>query len=124
MINPHDYEGSIPLYLRPNDMTGGAILSQNVATDNVVLKLNVPRRTGRKRRKGTQGPFMTPAELGEVESHVPHSDPVFQVTSYARLDNIDKLRRTLQDNINNYKVEVAGTIEQTHRYRGLCIVKT
>jgi hypothetical protein len=39
--------------------------------------------------------------------------------SHSRLDNPKDLLRSLQDNVGKYQIEAVGTIDQTHRYRGI-----
>lgn len=89
------------------------ILSTNVSTNNVLLKITVPKRTGLKRRKGSQGPFhegleniidsetgTKPRKLGSLTKH----------TEY--------LIRTMRDNPTAYQAQATGTIGRTHRFRG------
>ncbi|KAH7310361.1 RNA polymerase III transcription factor IIIC subunit-domain-containing protein [Rhexocercosporidium sp. MPI-PUGE-AT-0058] len=57
ILNSVDPEECIPLYLRQNDPMCVPILSHNTPTNNVLLKITVPKRTGRKRKRGSQDPF-------------------------------------------------------------------
>ncbi|PMD37773.1 hypothetical protein L207DRAFT_464242 [Hyaloscypha variabilis F] len=57
IINCIDPDECIPLYLRYRDPTSAPILSQSTSTQNIVLKITVPKRTGRRRKKGSQDPF-------------------------------------------------------------------
>ncbi|KAL2135396.1 hypothetical protein VTI74DRAFT_8629 [Chaetomium olivicolor] len=107
---------SVPLYLRYDNPTARPLTSHNALTHNVVLKVTVPKRTGRKRKRGTNGPWE-----GEVEEAVYGKDSVAspEVLSRDRLDTPRLIRRKLQDNIGKYTVEPIGVINNTHRYRGL-----
>lgn len=90
-----------------------SIVSHNASTHNVLLKVTVPKRTGRKRKRGTDGPWegeARPAGDGE------------QVSSQGRADHPKTLLRKLQDNVGNYRVETVGVIKHTHRYRGLDVL--
>lgn len=87
-------------------------MSHNARTHNVVLKVTVPKRTGRKRKKGTNDPWE-----GDVE--VPDAASNMQVHSQARLDNPRLLRRKMADNVDKCQVEAVGVIKHTHRFRGL-----
>lgn len=91
-------------------------MSHSATSHNVVLKVTVPKRTGRKRKRGTDGPWE-----GEVEmTHAPRSrSPREQICSKSRLDNPKVLRRKMQDNVDNYDVEAVGVIKHTHRFRGM-----
>lgn len=86
-----------------------SIVSHNASTHNVLLKVTVPKRTGRKRKRGTYGPW---------EGHVSPPDDAEQVSSQSRADHPKTLRRKLQDNVGSYHIETAGVIKHTHRYRG------
>ena len=114
-------KGCIPLYLRPNDPLCSPLLSYNSLTRNVLLKITVPKRTGRKRRRGTDGPFLgdtvqnkSPDQhtvdshrLGVVATGMDESRRTSEsssILSQAQQDNPILILRTLQDNINNYKV--------------------
>jgi general transcription factor 3C polypeptide 5 (transcription factor C subunit 1) len=91
------------------------LTSHNALTHNVILKVTVPKRTGRKRKRGTNGPWE-----GEVEQPAGGQDSVIapDVVSRDRLDTPQVIRRKLQDNIGKYTVEPIGVVNSTHRYRG------
>ncbi|EAQ85987.1 hypothetical protein CHGG_07240 [Chaetomium globosum CBS 148.51] len=107
---------SVPLYLRYDNPTARPLTSHNALTHNVVLKVTVPKRTGRKRKRGTDGPWE-----GEVEQPAHGGSSVVspEVLSRDRLDTPQVIRRKLQDNVGKYVVEPVGVINNTHRYRGL-----
>ncbi|KAH8908982.1 hypothetical protein BR93DRAFT_977074 [Coniochaeta sp. PMI_546] len=48
---------SVPLYFRPDNPTVRPLTSHNAASHNVIVKVTVPKRTGRKRKRGSDGPF-------------------------------------------------------------------
>ncbi len=105
---------SVPLYLRPNNPTVRPLTSHNALTHNVVLKVKVPKRTGRKRKRGSNDPFE-----GEVEPPAAHPE---EVLSREKIDSPKALRRRLRDNVGKYTVEPVGIIRNTHRYRGIVIL--
>lgn len=87
-----------------------SIVSHNASTHNVLLKVTVPKRTGRKRKRGTDGPWEgTASSAGDDE----------QVSSQKRADHPKTLLRKLQDNVDDYRVDTVGVIKHTHRYRGM-----
>jgi general transcription factor 3C polypeptide 5 (transcription factor C subunit 1) len=86
------------------------LLSHNSATNNLLLKITVPKRTGRKRKRGSQDPY---------EEVRPLEDDDEEVQSHSRMDKPSSLLRKLQDTKGSYKIEVAGQITQSHRYRGM-----
>lgn len=103
---------SIPLYLNPESPFCKPILSHSARTHNVVLKVTVPKRTGRKRKRGLQD------WQGDVDVQGASIASEEQVLSRSRLDDPKVLRRKLEDNIGAYHVEAVGTVKQTHRFRG------
>lgn len=91
-------------------------MSHNAASHNVVLKITVPKRTGRRRKKGSNGPWE--GDVGITNASAA-GDNEGQVSSVARLDEPKMLRRKLQDNVGKYAVEAVGIIKRTHRFRAL-----
>lgn len=77
--------------------------STSKPTGNILLKVTVPRRTGRRRKKGTQDPFVTGPE--EQPGHL----------------GAEEIRRRLEDNIGKYQVDAVGRVGRTHVFRGLPI---
>lgn len=94
-----------------------SILSHNASTHNVLLKVTVPRRTGRKRKRGTGGPWE--GEASASGTAAPQESGLRdQVASQKRADHPKTVLRKLQDNPESYQVETVGVIKHTHRYRG------
>jgi general transcription factor 3C polypeptide 5 (transcription factor C subunit 1) len=117
ILNSVDPEECVPLYLRFNDPTCAPILSHNSSTNNVLLKVTVPKRTGRKRKRGSQDPYTD--DSGTVVA--PRGDDVpveSNLCSQSRMDNPTSLVRKLKDNIGKYTIEAVAEVRQTHRYRG------
>lgn len=93
------------------------IVSSNVTTRNVVLHITVPKRTGRRRRKGSTGPYMSYAETnGQASNGALDGDNRASARS-TRHGNAGYLLRGLRDNEGSYKIKPVGVIEQTHRFR-------
>lgn len=107
---------SIPFYLTPEDPFCKPIMSHNARSHNVVLKVTVRKRTGRKRKRGTNDPWEGDIELPDAETEAVEEN---EVHSRSRLDDPKILRRKLEDNVNSYQVEAVGVIKHTHRFRGL-----
>lgn len=89
-------------------------MSHYASSHNILFKVTVPKRTGRKRKRGTNEPWQ-----GEVEQPVQDADPSATLSSKAGLDDAKILRRKLQDNSDRYEAEAVGVIKHTHRYRGM-----
>ena len=86
-------------------------MSHHALAHNVVLKVTVPKRTGRKRKRGSDDPF-------EGEMVAPFAGvPKDNVCSKSRLDNPRVVRRKLQDNVDKYRVEPVGLVKGIHRFR-------
>ena len=94
-------------------------MSHNAASHNIVLKVVVPKRTGRKRKREPDSPWVEPCTSTAVESHQRLAEPPANVLSYARKDDPRLLRRKLEENIGRYTADAIGTIRHTHRFRGL-----
>ena len=117
IIDSNNPEECVPLYLRYNDPMCVPILSHNTPTNNVLLKIEVPKRTGRKRKRGSQDPFAHDPNAPKPPE-LRYQGINGNLLSYSRLDNAAHIRRSLHDNVKRCKVEVVGEIRQTHRYRG------
>lgn len=89
------------------------LLSANVNTNNVLLKITVPKRTGLKRRKGLQGPFHEGLENFIDPEPGAKQRKLGSVTKDTRY-----LIRTMRDNSTTYQVQAIGTVGCTHRFRG------
>lgn len=91
-------------------------MSHDAASNNIVLKVTMPKRTGRKRKRGSDEPFSGDINLADAPVGSAHDE---QVCSVSRLDDPTLLLRKLQDNVDRYRVEAVGSIKESHRYRGL-----
>lgn len=99
---------SAQLLLRPDDAMSRPIRSTSNLSNNVLLKVTVPKKTGRKRKRGSNAPFQdAPAETA--------SEPVPRPTA-------KELLRSLRDNQSKYHIEPVGSVERTHVFRGKCVV--
>jgi len=106
---------SIPLYLNPDNPFRRPINSHNATTHNVLLKVTIPKRTGRRRKRGTDSPWEGEVAMTDADAPLQYGT---KVCSLAKLDEPRLLRRKMQDNVGNYHVEAVGTINSTHRFRG------
>ena len=93
----------ISVSLRPDDPFAKRLLSTPVRTNNLLLKVTVPKRTGRKRRRGTSGPFLANEEANQGASQTYVDAPT--------------IYKSLQDNASTYKVSLVGIVDETHRFR-------
>ncbi|KAF2125524.1 transcription factor tfiiic complex a box associated subunit sfc1 [Dothidotthia symphoricarpi CBS 119687] len=92
----------ISVSLRPDDPFAKRLLSTPVTTSNLLLKVTVPKRTGRRRKRGSLGPFLAEGETGSTTT--PYVDAAV-------------IYMSLQDNVSTYKVALAGMVDETHRFR-------
>jgi general transcription factor 3C polypeptide 5 (transcription factor C subunit 1) len=99
----------ISVSLRPDDPFAKRLLSTPVRTNNLLLKVTVPKRTGRKRKRGTSGPFLSEEE---IENNAGNANKTYVHAS--------TIYRSLQDNASTYKVALAGIVDETHRFRSKC----
>ncbi|PSS00793.1 RNA polymerase III transcription factor IIIC subunit-domain-containing protein, partial [Coniella lustricola] len=118
VLNPGNPHLSVPIYLHPEDPTSRPMMSHYASSHNIVFKVTVPKRTGRKRKRGSDEPWQGPL-------HEPSAHPAQEVTnstsfgSVAKLDEPKSLRQKLQENVGRYHAEAVGIIRHTHRYRGM-----
>jgi general transcription factor 3C polypeptide 5 (transcription factor C subunit 1) len=105
ILNPPKADTPANLVLRPEDVMARPIQSMSCPSNNVLLKVTVPKWTGRKRKRGSDEPF-TDAVPEIVEEPSP------------RRTSKDLLR-SLQDNASKYKIETVGKVERTHVFRGM-----
>ncbi|KAK5134773.1 hypothetical protein LTR08_006148 [Meristemomyces frigidus] len=87
--------------LRPHDPLAKKISSKGIETNNLLLKVTLPKRTGRKRKRGSNDPFTvaSPSRLHGKTIRTP------------------ELLRRLRDNENAYSIQPIGVIHETHRFR-------
>ncbi|KAI0969721.1 RNA polymerase III transcription factor IIIC subunit-domain-containing protein [Xylaria arbuscula] len=107
---------ALPLWFRPDNPASKPIVSHHAASNNILLKITVPRRTGRRRKRGSDEPF---SGESNIQDPTPVSSQVNTVRSVARQDRPKTILRRLQDNSDQYQVEAVGMIRDSHRYRGL-----
>ncbi|RYP11770.1 hypothetical protein DL765_007612 [Monosporascus sp. GIB2] len=107
---------SLPIWLRRDNPTTKPIVSQHASSNGILLKITVPKRTGRKRKRGSNEPFSGDAHRsgGTTGDGV-----VDRVASFGRQDAPESVLRKMQDNIGRYRAEAVGMVRDTHRYRGL-----
>lgn len=96
-----DTDKTLGLKFQPDDPTARAIISLRNNTDNLLLNFALPKRTGRKRKRGSNDPFADDPSVGRAKKDA----------SY--------LVRSLIDNPRSYKIDVVGSIKSTHVWRTL-----
>ncbi|EQL30937.1 hypothetical protein BDFG_06691 [Blastomyces dermatitidis ATCC 26199] len=120
LLNPPRQDSSINLFLSPEDGMSRPLSSICNPANNILLKITVPKRTGRKRKRGSDEPFTN--DLNDVEEA---SEPASPTTSRSsatvpsRALNARALLRRLQDNVGKYEVEAIGCVERMHNFRGM-----
>lgn len=104
LVDSRDQDEPARLSLRPADRMARTIGAGVVPGNNLLLKIDVPKRTGRKRKRGSRDPFRTDQELAELDqSHKP--------------SQTDRLVGAIQDNPDKLEFRVVGPIVRTHRFR-------
>ncbi|EGE05386.1 RNA polymerase III transcription factor subunit [Trichophyton equinum CBS 127.97] len=105
MLDASNRDSPLTLMLNPEDVMSRPIRSTSKQTNNILLKVTVPRRTGRRRKRGSQDPF--------VDSHEDR-----EATPLSQLDARGLLQR-LQEDAGRYQVDIVGQVNRTHVFRGL-----
>ncbi|KAJ5182485.1 RNA polymerase III transcription factor subunit [Penicillium capsulatum] len=105
ILNPAKANTPAHLILRPEDAMARPIQSTSSQSNNILLKVTVPKRTGRKRKRGSDEPFTdaTPDSASGPPKRRPAKD----------------LLRSLRDNATSYTIQPVGKIERTHVFRGM-----
>ena len=106
-------EAPIELSLRPDDVWAKRTQAGITQSGNVVLRVTVPKRTGRKRKRGSDEPFEYHDDR-MADSTTNDSDHPQIQDSKANV-----LLKTLQDNPESYSIAPIGTIEHIYRFRNL-----
>lgn len=105
ILNPAKVNAPAHLILRPEDAMARPIQSTSSQTNNILLKVTVPKWTGRKRKRGSDEPFTdaAPEDISGTPKRRPSKD----------------LIRSLRDNASSYTIQPIGKIDRTHVFRGL-----
>jgi len=98
------------------------MLSHNVETRNVLLHITVPKRTGRRRKRGSNGPYLNPAAVNNHQFKAPKNSRASDLPRVRLDDSTKHLLRSLQDNKDSYEAKPVGVIEHTHRFRGKSVI--
>ena len=107
---------SLPLWFRRDNPTTKPIVAQHASSNGILLKITVPKRTGRKRKRGSDEPFSSDVDIPAGSTG---NGTVNQVASLGRRDKPASILRKMQDNAERYHVEAVGVVKDTYRYRGL-----
>ncbi|KAJ5641954.1 RNA polymerase III transcription factor subunit [Penicillium lividum] len=102
-MNPVRPDAPARLTLRPEDAMARPLVSTVNQTNNILLQVTVPKRTGRKRKRGSDEPF-TGAPQDALDSQRRTSK---------------ELMRSLRENPSQYNIQPVGKIERTHVFRGM-----
>lgn len=92
------------LRLNSTDPFRTAIRSYELDASNVVLKVHVPRLTGRKRKRGSDGSFSQSQNV---------------VGEELRENDAKKISKALYDNPGTYSFQIIGIVDKIHRFRGM-----
>lgn len=104
ILNPAKHDSPINMYIRPEDPMARPIQSISSASNNILLKVTVPKRTGRKRKRGTNDPFT--------------GIPITTSSAGPERHSAKDLLQTLRDNEDKYQIEPVGLVNRTHVFRG------
>lgn len=89
------------LSFRPQDPTSKTIIANKKSANNVLLKISVPKRTGRKRKRGSNDPWTEDS------------------TTPATKKDAKYLVNSMADNVGSYKVTALSTIPTMHMWRSM-----
>ncbi|EEP79109.1 predicted protein [Uncinocarpus reesii 1704] len=106
ILDPSRLNASATLTLNPADGMSRPLFSTSKPANNMLLKVTVPKRTGRKRKRRSQEPYRDDAA----------SRPTDSPPAAGSCDAKQLLRR-LRDNADCYDIEVVGKVERVHVFR-------
>jgi hypothetical protein len=112
--NDEGFKQLISVSLRPDDPFAKRLLSTAVTTNNLLLKVTIPKRTGRRRKCGSSAPFLAEEEHEQSSNTTSGESRPRANKTYVDAPTIFQ---SLQDNASKYKVSLAGVIGETHRFR-------
>ncbi len=112
LLNDPDLDKSIEASLRPDDPFAKTVLAGPVNTGNVLLKITVPKMTGRKRKRGADEPFQS--HFSHYTKEPSSNDEGSAIITERRHE---RLLRALRDNPTTSSVTPVGSIKETHRFR-------
>ncbi|KMU73170.1 hypothetical protein CISG_03431 [Coccidioides immitis RMSCC 3703] len=107
ILDPTRPHAAATLSLNPDDGMSRPLFSTSKPANNMLLRVSVPKRTGRKRKRGSQDPYVDDAR----------STSTLSSSDSGSLDAKQLLRR-LRDNAGRYDVEIVGRIDRMHVFRG------
>lgn len=89
--------------LRPNDPLAKKLSSVGIETRNLLVRVTLPKRTGRKRKRGSDDPYQDAPHVERTRESITAPD----------------LLRRLRDTEGTYQVQAVGVLRETHRFRTL-----
>ena len=114
LVHENNQRAAAQLYMHPDDPMSKPLYASSIKTSNVVLQVTVPKRTGLKRRRGELNSYCEDMDQLGSSSSGPEL-----VQTNDHLKSVDYLLRGLRDNAERYKVEPIGSVQITHRFRGI-----
>lgn len=111
LLNDPSLDKPIEASLRPDDPLAKTIPAGVVRTENVLLKVTVPKWTGRKRKRGSGEPFQF-----HYSDYAKEASSDEKGSALVR-EKHERLMRALLDNPTSYSVTPVGSIKETHRFR-------
>ena len=96
--------------LRPDDLLAKKLTSRETPVNNLLCRVVLPKRTGRKRKRGSNDPFT------HVESPSATENESMGESAPLPLDGLQLLQRLKEDG-HDYRLEPVGLINEAHRFR-------
>ena len=100
------------------------IVSISKKANDVLLKITVPKRTGRKRKRGSQEPYQIHDGDAANAKEVGAGDAAATGRPQGLELDAKGILKRLKDNVGKYHVEAVGRIERTNVFRGQLLSST
>jgi general transcription factor 3C polypeptide 5 (transcription factor C subunit 1) len=84
--------------------------SKQTQVNQLVLKVSAPKRTGRKRKRGSNDPFLPETEVETGSA---------RVTTLPSTLGPESVFRAIRDNSDRYTVTAVGHLKESHRFRSM-----
>ncbi|KAI9850602.1 MAG: tau 95 subunit of transcription factor TFIIIC [Thelocarpon superellum] len=101
LVSERNEAPAASLYLRPDDHTNHPITADPVRSEDVLLRVTLSKRTGRKRKRGSAEPYQPDESIRRARKDAQY------------------YLRSMRDCPSSYRVETVGAVQRTYRFRAL-----
>lgn len=115
IVQPSGPQSSTAVFLRPEDPASSGLSSHCASSHNLVVAVHVPKRTGMRRKRGTNDAWEHAPGASNGDAFSGDRPPGDRMAER----DARRLRKRLQETVGRYRTEVIGISKHSHRYRGV-----